>query len=218
MAKQQGGLLGRPSGKIAGLVFGSARSRTGKVVTAREKVNPSNPNTPDQSAQRSKFKNAIDRVKLLGPDIYQDGFNRSVGQLPGFQSVMSLLLNNLDESGDFDAWADVPAGDLHYPATVSKTTGGTAGNISFEWTTEEGSNGADDDLVVCIAIRCDQDATTKLVGVNVANDRSSGGSIKNITGLEDGEDYLAIFYLVGAETNPGAVSKITCEVVAAGAD
>lgn len=217
MAKQIGGPLGRTSGKVAGLVFGAARSRSGKVVTVREKVKPSNPQTPDQQNQRNAFKAALDRAKLVGPDLYSDDFNRAVGQLPGFQSLMSLLLQNRDASGDFDEWPDVPKGDLHYPDTVTITQGSTTGNISFQWSTENGTNGAVDDEIVLLAIRSDKDATTKLVGVNVSNERQDGGSIKNITGLEPGQDYLAVFYVKGGSTNPGMISKITCAKVAAGA-
>jgi hypothetical protein len=216
MAKQIGGPLGRTSGKVAGLVFGAARSRTGKVVTVREKVTPSNPNTPDQSAQRSIFKAALDRVKLVGPDVYSDDFNRAVGQLPGFQSMMSLLLKNRDAGGDFKEWPDVPLGDLHYPDTVDITTGGTSGNISFEWSTEHGTNGASDDQIVMLAIRADKDADAKLVGVNTSNERDDGGSIKNLTDLEPGENYVCVFYVVGGSSNPGMISKVTSKVVAAG--
>lgn len=217
MAKQIGGPLGRTSGKIAGIVFGAARSRSGKVVTVREKVSPSNPNTPDQSNQRSLFKAALDRVKLLGPDIYSDDFNRAVGQLPGFQSLMSLLLNNLDTSGDFKSWPDVPQGDLHYPDTVSITQGSTTGNISFEWSTENGTNGSVSDQVVMLAIRTSKSSTSKLVSINVSNERQDGGVIKNITGLEAGASYICVFYLVGGTSNPGMISKITSTVVNAGA-
>jgi hypothetical protein len=100
MAILEGGIFSNPRGKTGGIVFGAARTRTGKKVTSRLLVPPSNPNTAAQQVQRGKFAEALAIVRLLGSGIYQSDFNRSIGQLPGFQSVTSIFLNALDASED----------------------------------------------------------------------------------------------------------------------
>jgi len=142
MAVLTGGLHGRPRGNVAGVVYGGARGRAGKLVTAREKVDPSNPRTAGQVAQREKFERTLNIVRLWAPDIYQSDWNRSVGQLPGFQSVHSLLLNAVGEDHYFVATpADTPLGILHLPDTLTVTSTG-ASEFTVTWSAETGDNGS----------------------------------------------------------------------------
>lgn len=99
MARLDGGLFSRPRGTTAGIVFGAARTRTGKVATARQLVPPSNPNTPAQQTQRNKFKVAQDIIRSWGPSVYQKDWNRAVSQLPGFQSMQSIMTKAIGEDG-----------------------------------------------------------------------------------------------------------------------
>ncbi len=127
MAKVKGGITGRPAGKVASLIFGAARGREGKVVTVRELVAPSNPRTPEQQAQRGKFQSSLAYVQGWGPDVYQSDWNRSVGQLPGFQSMMSILLNNIQGTPErLTPPDDRQLGSLHFPDSFSASI--TPGN------------------------------------------------------------------------------------------
>ena len=149
-----GGLHGRPRGNVAGVVYGAARTRTGKAVTARELVSPSNPQTPAQVLQRHIFSESLDATKRLSASLWQDDWNRAVGQLPGFQSMMSILLNNTDALEDFNTPSDTPLGDLHFPITFTVVTGaGPTRTIDVAWSNELGSNGTVNDTVeiFCIA-------------------------------------------------------------------
>lgn len=156
MANIDGGVTGRPSGKLANIVFGAARTREGKQVTARELVKPSNPNTAAQQDQRSKFSEALQIVKGIGPSIYQDDWNRSVGQLPGFQSLQSIMLNNLDNSNVLGVPSDVPLGNLHFPDSFSTAQGSGAGEIDLTWSTNNPGAAAGVDPAVVIAIPQDE--------------------------------------------------------------
>ena len=98
MAILEGGIFSNPRGKTGGIVFGAARTRTGKKVTSRLLVPPSNPNTAGQQTQRGKFADALAIVRLIGSSFYQADWNRAIGQLPGFQSMTSVFLNALDSS------------------------------------------------------------------------------------------------------------------------
>lgn len=166
----RGGLHGRPSGNVAGIVYGSARTRQGKVVTARELVFPSNPRTAAQVLQRLLFKQSLFAVRHLTAAIWQDFFNRSIGQLPGFQSMMSIILSNTNNSEEFEAPPDTPLGNLHFPDTFGFAAGGgAAGSITATYTAEIGLNGTVDDKLKVIAIaknpeNTDERDTAKFTG------------------------------------------------------
>jgi hypothetical protein len=205
MAKQSGGLLGRPSGSIAGIVFGSARSRQGKIVTAREKVSPSNPNTASQQTQRGKFGNALSTVKAIGPSIYQDDWNRAVSQLPGFQSWMSLVLNNLDASSVLSAPADVNLGNLHFPSTGPTLSAGGAGEITVEWSNELGDNGTAADVAVLVGINADL-ARVGGPQVVIKTDVTRTDETNDLAGFDSGATVIVLLYFQGAGTADGLLS------------
>lgn len=148
MAKLIGGLHGRPSGNVGGVVYGAARTRLGKVVTARELVYPSNPQSAGQVLQRHKFSEALFAVRHLGATLWQNDFNRAIGQLPGFQSMMSIILSNTDALEDFNTPPATPLGNLHYAGAMAAVTGvGAAGTVDLSWTAELGLNGTAADVI-----------------------------------------------------------------------
>jgi len=151
----RGGLHGRPSGNVAGVVYGGARTRTGKVVTARELVFPSNPKTAAQVLQRLKFKQSLYAVRHLTASMWQEFFNRAIGQLPGFQSMMSIILDNTDAAEELGVPPDTPLGNLHFPDTFTVTTGaGASGSITITYSDELGLNGTVDDklYILCVGV------------------------------------------------------------------
>lgn len=152
MAILTGGIFSNPRGKVGGLVFGAARTRTGKKVTSRLLVPPSNPNTAAQQVQRSKFAEALAIVRLLGSGIYQGDFNRSIGQLPGFQSLTSIYLNSMDENSVIQIIPPINLGSLHKPDTFTAVPGASGGGIQMDWSVELGLNGTDNDVVVFLVI------------------------------------------------------------------
>ncbi|MBA7579953.1 hypothetical protein ES708_21836 [subsurface metagenome] len=153
MAILRGGLHGRPSGNVAGIIYGGARTRTGKVVTARELVFPSDPKTVLQTLQRRKFKQALFATRHLAAAVWQDFFNRAIGQLPGFQSMMSIILDNTDDTEELTIPPDTPLGNLHFPDTFGITTGiVSSGDVVVTYTAEVGLNGTVADLLRVFAI------------------------------------------------------------------
>jgi hypothetical protein len=210
MAKQTGGIMGRPSGKVGGVVFGAARSRAGKVVTAREKVSPSNPNTVAQQAQRSIFSRALDIVKRIGPSIYQDDWNRAVSQLPGFQSIMSLVMAN-NTAGVFSAPADVSLGTLHAPDTINFTTGSSEFEIKATWSTEAGANGTAADELVFFLYPASEDTDLTLTDTTSVTRADGAGGLTFDTTVAS-EDFVCCVYLRGAGTADGLISLATFKV------
>ena len=205
MSILKGGIFSKPSGKTGGIVFGAARTRTGKLVTARELVPPSNPNTSLQQTQRSKFKSALDLVRRIGADTYRSAWNRSVGQLPGFQSLESIFLNQMAANKDITLVNDVNLGILHYPNSVT-TSSPSAGNLSVTWSSEVGVNGTDDDVVQIIAFD-KTDANRQLTnGVILNNEDVRADENVGITGLISGATYEVYVYMIGAGTAEGLYS------------
>lgn len=198
MAKVIGGLHGRAAGNVGGIIYGAARSREGKVVTARELVIPANPRTGAQQNQRDKFKSSMMTVRSIGPDTYADQWNRSVGQLPGFHSLESILLGVINDENTFDvAPSDTPLGTLHFPDDGFTWQGAAAG-FTVTWSTEVGDNGAAGDVVNlrCVKAAPETDLDHLVFKESAAKTRSQGTG--SIVGLEASTSYLVVAWLDGA--------------------
>ena len=207
MAIIRGGLHGRPSGNVAGVVYGAARTRIGKAVTARELVFPSNPQTAAQMLQRHIFMESLYATRYLGPTVYQDYFNRSIGQLPGFQSMMSILLNGTNAAEEFHAPPDTPLGNLHFPGTCAVTTGGGAvGTYEIDWSTENGLNGtvADTSYIFDIQVIATPTYTRWVVVAGIGPARSVGHY--DGIGLAGGTDHVNCIFFVGVGAALGNLS------------
>jgi len=208
MAKLIGGLHGRPSGNVGGVVYGAARTRLGKVVTARELVYPSNPSSAGQVIQRRIFTGSLYATRHLASGLWQDDFNRSIGQLPGFQSMMSILLNNTDNSFVLTAPPDTPLGNLHIAGSMAIVTGLTnGGDVDLSWTAETGLNGTVNDLLGVFTVEVAEGSA----GVRSAVDRSlavvrSDTSVTIPTG-SSATDWIVAVYWKGAGTAAGLLSE-----------
>lgn len=199
MAKLTGGIFSNVSGQTGGIVFGAARTRQGKVVTARQKVIPANPNTPAQQIQRTKFKECQDAVRGVGASIYQIDWNRAISQLPGFQSMNSVFLNSMNNTFVLVPGPDINLGLLHFPDTLLASSP-SAGVLRLTYSVELGANGTDADQTVAFAIpetqagRADHPVIT-----SIAQSIRSDGQL-DISGLDSDEDYYIGFYFRGAGT------------------
>jgi len=212
MAKLDGGIFSNPSGKTAGIVFGAARTRQGKKVTARQLVSPSNPNTAGQQVQRGKFSDSLDIVRFLGAEIYQSDFNRAISQLPGFQSMMSIYMNAMDASKELSAPSTINLGTLHLPDTVTFGTE-SAGCATVVFSSEVGDNGTDEDDVVSFAINIASVGRATLVGGIITGDAERSDELSTITDLTVGQEYLVGFYFRGDGTADGNLSRCVWDLV-----
>lgn len=205
MSILKGGIFSKPSGKTGGIVFGAARTRTGKLVTARELVPPSNPNTTLQQTQRSKFKSALDLVRRIGSSIYRTAWNRSVGQLPGFQSMESIFLNQMDSNKDITLVNDINLGILHLPDQITVESA-DPGTITVSYSDELGSNGTIHDQAIMICFAKDDATRQTPLGVvmSTTENRVSGGA--GVGGLTTGKTYEVYFYFVGVDAAAGLYS------------
>jgi len=210
MARLNGGIFSRPSGKTGGLIFGAARTRQGKVVTSRLLVIPSNPRTAAQQSQRSQFKSAMAIVRALGATVYKIDFNRAVSQLPGFQSLMSTFILNLSGALLLSKPNTLNLGGLYFPLTTSMTIDHVTKLATFTYTEENGDNGTINDDANCYIIPA---ASADRVPGNVANGAIGGGARQDGTttvaleAVTAGHTYIGCLWFHGEGTdNKGMVS------------
>ena len=207
-AKITGGLLGRVSGSIGGIIFGGARTKTGKVVTAREWVMPGEITDTDVLEQRIIFACAVHAVRYLGATLWAEDFNRAIGQLPGFHSMMSIILKSTDRvSRDFSEPPDTPLGNLFAPGVIFTTHAVTAGMITATWTGGLGLNGTDADEVEFFGI----EVAGSPLGVRGAVDWAATAVRSDLTmdiaTGSSGTDWIAAAYFKGAGTAEGLLSR-----------
>jgi len=208
MAILVGNPYGRLMGTLAETVGGAARGRRGKLNTIRTKVDPSNPNTPDQVIQRSKFRDCLDVARAVGPALYQADLNRAIGELPGFQSLMSVLLNNISDIYTFTEFPTLLLGDLHVPNEVTLGAGVTAGSFLLEWTTELGPNGTASDRLSCFIV----EATAPAPGTDRHVYKLDAGEFRSDADITAGgfpgdTDMVVLGWFTGSGTAAGLISN-----------
>ena len=203
-----GGLHGRARGNVNGIVYGAARTRFGKVVTAREYVYPKAITDDKVLKQRVIFKCALYATQYLGATLWENDFDRAIGQLPGFQSMMSIILKSSDrDTREFSEPPDTPLGNLFAPDVEFTTHGTTAGSIKATWPGSLGLNGTDNDVLNFFGIERDGSAegvrgavdwTTSAIRSDLTVDIPTGSSSTN---------FVAGVYFQGAGVAVGKLSR-----------
>jgi hypothetical protein len=206
MAILEGGIFSNPRGKTGGIVFGAARTRTGKKVTSRLLVPPSNPNTAAQQTQRGKFAESLAIVRLIGSSFYSSDFNRSIGQLPGFQSLTSVFLNAMSAISAIGIIPSINLGSLAKVDTFTLGTGDDPGDIKLTWSNELGLNGtaADRMVLLCCATDAAASPLERIVITNTEGVRSDAD--KNLPGWAAAQDVSCLAYFRGMGTAAGLIS------------
>jgi Fibronectin type III domain len=205
MATLQGGIFSRPRGKTGGLVFGAARTRTGKLVTSRLLVPPSNPNTAAQQTQRSIFSSCQAIIRRLGASVYQVDWNRSVGQLPGFQSMQSIFMNQMASNLNLTLVNDINLGTLE-PLLTLEFGVAAADSLTLSWDPAVTGNGTAADVVIALAIAQTEAKRPQSNGVQVFNTAVRSDETLDITNLDSSTTYELYVYAVGAGTAEGLIS------------
>jgi hypothetical protein len=205
MAVLEGGIFSRPRGKTGGIVFGAARTRQGKQVTSRLLVPPSNPNTTAQQEQRGIFSSAQSIVRKLGSTVYQVDWNRSVGQLPGFQSMQSIFMNQMDTDLDLTLVNNINLGTLPNEPDVSADPA-DPGVIAVTWTNSYGEGAEASNVPTAVAV-CTTAANRALVGgVQYVSTNMRADEAIAIEDCIAGATYQIYFYFKGTGTQAGMLS------------
>jgi hypothetical protein len=195
MSKLLGGIFSRPSGQTSGLVFGAGRTSRGKKVTVRELVIPANPRSNAQVTQRNRFTFALGIVKAIGENVYSYDWNRAVKQLPGFQSLMSVMTLALTSGdGTLDTPPSTTLGARHFPSTFAAVAG--VDQIDVSWSSESGDLGAATDKAVIIAVATDPvtGETTREVLIDQSTTRADGAAVISSTGVAAGDFQVGLYF------------------------
>jgi len=212
MSRLTGGIFSEVSGTTAGVTFGKARTREGKVTTGRQYTIPSNPNTAGQQTQRSKFSNAKNIVRACTSGWYQDAFNRAVSQLPGFQSMMSIVLNALGSTSTLSAPSQTNLGSLDSPQSIVITAANTDASIVVDYAATIPLKGNAADKIYAVAIPATAAKRASLgnayprLGIETRSDTSL--SIET-PALVTGDHWIVGVFAKGQTTNVGVFSPCT---------
>ena len=209
MAIITGGLHGRARGNVNGIIYGAARTRTGKVVTAREYVMPSYSATTLQVYQRNAFKCALYATRYLAAALWQDDFNRAIGQLPGFQSMMSIIVKATDrETRIMTPPPDTPLGNLYCPAFVCEPHAAVAENIQITWDTGLGLNGTDEDVLKVFGVAKEGSEDGVRIAADFAEEATRVDGTLAVDTSESAFDWVIGCYFQGAGTAVGKLSVV----------
>ena len=201
MAILKQGILGGGRGAVGTVVMSQWRGKD--VIRAR--VTPSNPNTAAQQGQRSRFAQAVRIVKTWGRSLYAADWNRAVGDLPGFQSLTTLLLRNVDrETGLLGVPAPVSLGALEglRDLTVSALA---PDEVGVSWTPGVLADGDGTDQVTVFGVERLMEAVDSYIPTPERSDRDDGAA--PLTGLTPETTYLVGVYVRGATGNAGRLSE-----------
>ncbi|MBA7706065.1 hypothetical protein ES703_114910 [subsurface metagenome] len=169
---------------------------------------PSDPKTAAQVIQRRKFAGCLYAIRHIGATLWQADFNRAIGQLPGFQSMMSIAILNTDDAFVMTAPPDTPLGNLHYGGSMAVVVGvGVAGDIDLSWTAELGLNGTDADVVEVFGFGADEIGAGTRRGVDFAATATRVDALLVVPTGTAGQDWIIGIYFQGAGVAEGLLSE-----------
>lgn len=150
MALLLGGITSKPSGKTAGVVFGRARTRYGKLATAREWTIPNDPQTESQTENRDLFRLASLTGGMAGSELYQAAWDNVEGLLPGWNAFVAWAKSALELSGIYQ-WKDtLPPKSLGpvYMPEITQNPNDVDGHLDLTWDGDiVGDHCADEDTL-----------------------------------------------------------------------
>jgi len=192
MSIVRGGIYGDPLGKTGAIVWGKARTYYGKEPTTRRYVIPHDPQTVDQVERRDIFRMAVNVAKFAGSALWQNAWNDTLGELPGWHSFLSWAIENLEPGALEIDWTATPSEKLLGPVYMPSvsTTGASSGQVKLTWTSEvPGDHASADDLLFGFVSKQDQP------DLESSFKRNTSGTLRSaltysFTGVVPGEDYL----------------------------
>lgn len=195
-----GGVFGIYRNSIGGVTFSTWRG----IQTARQKTSPSNPKTPDQQENRTFFGNVVSIIQRLGPGLYRSEWNNAVGTLPGFQSLMKVLLSSLDHAtGTLETPDPVNLGSIPAPTAVLVESN-NPGQLTISYGIPAGDPLPVDTEIVGFAYPRLMEAVDSYIPTPERGDWDDESMVFN--GLDEGVEYNVGIYFVGGATDPGNCS------------
>lgn len=124
------GILGKVSGKVGPVVGGDWKG----INYLRGYVIPANPQSPDQTTQRTRFTVIQDYVRQVLSTLVQPYWDQYQSGQSGYNAVMSDWLFNADVTNDLIAACSISKGTLS-PQSIDISTYATGtGLVEIAWT------------------------------------------------------------------------------------
>lgn len=223
MAIHNGGIYSKPSGTAGSLVWGRARTFAGKLATSREWAYPNDPQTTDQQERRALFTAAVYHAGAIGNSIYSSAWDRTYGELPGWHSLLSWMIGNLQLVAGVTSYTDPLTGKnlgpCHKPQTMTLATGPGAGELELTWSTEnEGDHSADVDEIFACCIENEYIEETRFYTRRIYDySRSVGATGWSISGFPTGADVMCLAWFRHEEPDGSyTYSPVFAEIQTAG--
>lgn len=142
------GILGGFSGKVGPVVGGKWKD----IDYMRSYVIPSNPNTVNQQAVRTKFSKLVQYGRSLLATILQPFWDPFYSNMSGFNAFISTNYDTLDGSNFLQASSVIAKGTLETVHSNTSTYNSATGAITVTYSGEILGNGLDGDLVYAVAV------------------------------------------------------------------
>lgn len=142
------GLIGQIRKKAGNFVFSNWKG----INTARAYAKPANPNTPDQQAQRTKFKTVVKLASSLLPTVITSFWNPFASMMSGFNAFVKSVFENVSSTGLIEAACKVTKGTLETLGTLTATYTTATGAYTTSWTADAVGNGLGSDNVDLLII------------------------------------------------------------------
>lgn len=190
MAKMRSGVLGNTRGKIAGVVGSQWKDRN----YLREYVKPANPRTSKQVEQRNALSLGVKIAKpIIGP-ILNEFVSPFEKGMSGFNRFLKENMSTFKEgTPSFDdmvlAWGN------RWPAQVTSASLDGTPEVTIDFSTDVGTNGADDDKVIGLVF--DDDRKRWFFG-SAAVERQDGSVAVPVDG-DLSEAYVSYFTICYVE-------------------
>lgn len=182
------GLIGQVRNKVGNMVFSNWKG----INTARAYAVPANPQSVDQTAQRTKFATVVSLAQNLLGTLITTFVNPFAVKMSGFNMFISMFIANATSDGLATSSCQVTKGTLESASPVTSTYNTATGEVAIQWDPTVSGNGLGTDLVGCLVL---DEATNEIIGYNPGTDTRSGDtkSITVATGLL-ASDLIAYFW------------------------
>lgn len=163
------GLIGQVRNKVGNMVFSNWKG----INTARAYAVPANPQSVNQTAQRTKFAAVVALAQNLLGTLITTFINPFAVQMSGFNRFIQLFIENASATGLVTASCQVVAGTLESVSglTAQYTTG--TGSAVVNWATTQSGNGLATDDINFLAIR---NTDNKILAYQLANATRGDGT------------------------------------------
>lgn len=164
------GLIGQVRNKVGNMVFSNWKG----INTARAYAVPANPQSVDQTAQRTKFAAVVSLAQNLLGTLITTFVNPFAVKMSGFNMFISMFIANATSVGLATALCQVTKGTLEGAEITTATYNTTTGDVDVAFPSAVSGNGLLTDDANMLVL---DNASNKIIGY------VAGGATRNDAGI-----------------------------------